>query len=222
MLRVNEIYKSIQGEGIDSGRITVFLRLTGCNLKCIWCDTKYAYDEGKEKSIDEVFNEILKHNTRLICITGGEPLTQLTDLNLLLDRLVIAGYQISIETNGSLDITKLAFFDDPSIRINLDVKGPSSGMEKTNMLSNLNNLSDKDQVKFILQSPEDFELLKTVLNDYKSVLRDVNIILTPVGGTKLKNIADHILKDELFKQFTRLRVLPQIHKLIWAEKTRGV
>jgi len=219
---VNEIYKSIQGEGIDSGRITVFLRLTGCNLKCIWCDTKYAYDEGKEKSIDEVFNEILKHNTRLICITGGEPLTQLTDLNLLLDRLVIAGYQISIETNGSLDITKLAFFDDPSIRINLDVKGPSSGMEKTNMLSNLNNLSDKDQVKFILQSPEDFELLKTVLNDYKSVLRDVNIILTPVGGTKLKNIADHILKDELFKQFTRLRVLPQIHKLIWAEKTRGV
>ena len=221
-MRINEIYRSLQGEGIDSGRITTFIRMTGCNLRCKFCDTTYSYEEGEEMSVDEVFNEIIKHNNRLICITGGEPLTQLDELNALQDRLIISDYSVSIETNGSLDITKLVHFDDPSVRINLDVKGPSSGMEKNNILSNLNNLSDKDQVKFILQSPEDFELLKTVLNDYKSVLRDVNIILTPVGGTKLKNIADHILKDDLFKQFTRLRVLPQIHKLIWAEKTRGV
>jgi 7-carboxy-7-deazaguanine synthase len=209
-MKINEIFHSIQGEGILMGAPTVFVRFTGCNLRCEWCDTQYAYDEGEELTPDEVMQKVRDHLTTHVCITGGEPLLQ-SDAISLVQILSHEGYTVLLETNGSQSIEELPCLD--SLIISLDIKCPSSGMHEKMDFSNLEILGPNDQLKFIVGDKEDYEFAKGVIDRYKPIC---SIIMTPVGGIELKSLAEWVLKDGLV-----VRVLPQLHKMIWGEK-RGV
>lgn len=205
-----EIFHSIQGEGILIGIPTTFIRTTGCNLRCSWCDTKYAYEEGKEMSIEEIMAKVKDFPTNHVCITGGEPLLQ-KDTFRLIQRLCDEGYEVCLETNGSKSIEEMPCLD--SLMVSLDIKCPSSGMHKEMALSNLELLGPNDQLKFIIGDEKDYVHAKEVIAKHNPIC---SIIMMPVGGRELKNLAEWVLKDGL-----KVRVLPQLHKLIWGEK-RGV
>lgn len=209
-MMINEIFYSLQGEGILIGTPTIFIRTTGCNLRCSWCDTKYAYEEGEEMALDEIVDKVKDYPSSHICITGGEPLLQ-KDVIKLIQRLSDDGFEISLETNGSKSVEDLPCLD--SLMISLDIKCPSSGMHEKMDFSNLELLSPNDQLKFIVENEEDYIYAKNIIDRYKPVC---TIIITPVGGLELKNLAEWILKDGL-----KVRVLPQLHKFIWGEK-KGV
>jgi 7-carboxy-7-deazaguanine synthase len=206
-MKINEIFFSVQGEGLCSGLPTIFIRTTGCNLRCSYCDTKYAYCEGKETSIDDILSEISKFDCNRICITGGEPLMQ-QNLIELLQRL--KKYSVSIETNGSLSIAHLP----KEVMISLDIKCPSSGQTSKMKLENLDLLKDSDQVKFIMDTKEDYDFAKSIVLSKKVS----NAIFSPVGGLNAKEIVDNLLKDGL----NDVRVGLQIHKIIWNPQKRGV
>lgn len=209
-MMINEIFSSLQGEGILIGTPTTFIRTTGCNLRCSWCDTKYAYEEGKEMTLEEIMGKVKDYPTSHICITGGEPLLQ-KDVIKLIQRLSDDGYEICLETNGSQSVEDLPCLD--SLMISLDVKCPSSGMHEKMDFSNLELLSPNDQLKFIVENEEDYIYARNIIDRYKPIC---TIIITPVGGLELKNLAEWILKDGL-----KVRILPQLHKLIWGER-KGV
>jgi 7-carboxy-7-deazaguanine synthase len=209
-MKINEIFYSLQGEGILIGVPTTFIRTTGCNLRCSWCDTKYAYEEGKEMSIEEIVAKVKDFPAIYISITGGEPLIQKDTINLI-QRLNDAGYEICLETNGSKSIEELPCLD--SLMISLDIKCPSSGMHEEMEFSNLELLSPNDQLKFIIDDENDYKYAKNIIAKYGPIC---SIIMMPVGGKELKNLAEWVLKDRL-----KVRVLPQLHKLIWSGK-RGV
>ncbi|MFO7991645.1 MAG: radical SAM protein [Thermoplasmata archaeon] len=211
---VCEIFYSIQGEGILIGLPTVFLRTSGCNLRCTWCDTKYAYEKGIEYSIDELVDELHGFPSKRLCITGGEPMLQ-DDLIELIDELQ-GQFDISVETNGSLDILPLVERD---IMVSMDYKTPSSDMTDKMLEEDLKKLRERDQLKFVINDEVDYEFAKKVLEN-----ADVQseIVLQPTAGTtedvsyssygpdKLKRIAAWVMRDAL-----DVRILPQLHKVIW-------
>ncbi len=209
-MKINEIYRSIQGEGILIGVPTTFIRTTGCNLRCSWCDTKYAYEEGKEMAIEEILAKVKEHSAIHICITGGEPLLQ-QEIVKLVQELSDEGYQICFETNGTRSIEELPCLD--SLMISLDIKCPSSDMNEKMDLTNMELLGPNDQLKFIIGDRNDYEYAKRIIEEHKPIC---SIIMTPVGGKELKELVEWIIKDGL-----NVRVLPQLHKLIWGD-ARGV
>ncbi|OPY31020.1 MAG: molybdenum cofactor biosynthesis protein A [Methanomassiliicoccales archaeon PtaU1.Bin124] len=208
-MKVCEIFRSLQGEGTLIGTPTTFIRLTGCNLDCNWCDTAYARNEGKEMTVEQILMEVDELETHFVCVTGGEPLMQ-KGINELLEELLDDGYHVSLETNGSYSLEDLPCSMD--LLVSMDVKCPSSGMEDRMVLENLELLSPVDQLKFIVADRSDmmyaFELLE------KNPVQ-CNIIFTPVGGMDLKPVADFVLKKKL-----NARVLPQLHKIIWGDERK--
>jgi 7-carboxy-7-deazaguanine synthase len=223
-MRINEIFYSIQGEGIYSGLPMAFVRVMGCNLRCKWCDTKYAYSEGEEFTTDEIIEQIKKFPTKKVCITGGEPMLQ-EDTPALINRLIELGYTIYLETNGSISLGQLQQLE--VIKISIDIKCPSSGEENKMDYSNLELLRAGDQLKFIIADEADYKFAKEIVVKCSST-RPFEVIFTPVtwpddnsddnkSGFNLQKLAEIILDDGL-----RVRILPQLHKLIWPERTRGV
>ncbi len=204
---INEMFLSIQGEGRTMGLPTVFVRLSGCNLECRWCDTRYAEEGGSEMSVEEVLAGVNGYRTRHVCLTGGEPLWH-DETPELISRLLKEGKHVSLETNGSLSIAGLP--DDPQLMISMDYKCPSSGMEDRMLLDNLRHLRPKDQLKFVVADKDDLERAEDVLRKYEP---DCPAILTPVGGLTLAPVVEFVLKRKL-----EVRVLPQLHKLIWGDR----
>ena len=174
-MRICEIFHSIQGEGLMMGVPTTFVRTVGCNLRCEWCDTQYSMDGGEEMSLDAIMERIgdVKH----VCVTGGEPMLQ-PEMPELLRRLVSAGKQVVLETNGSVDLSDVP--RDPLMLISMDIKCPSSGMTDRMLYSNLSLLSRKDQLKFIVRDDDDFDFALDVLKRYPV---DTNVIFGPVRWT---------------------------------------
>lgn len=209
-MKVIEIFTSLQGEGVLMGTPTTFVRFEGCNLDCQWCDTKYAREGGREMTPHQVLDEVEERNVPFVCLTGGEPMLQGGILEVI-EELLDSDHHVTIETNGSVPLDPLPTSDD--ILISMDVKCPSSGMSHRLYRDNLTFLGPQDQLKFIIADRVDYLYAKKVLRE-----NEVNcpIIMTPVGGTELRDLATWVLEDRLW-----VRVLPQLHKLIWGEK-RGV
>lgn len=209
-MRINEIFHSLQGEGLHMGLPTVFVRLTGCNLRCRWCDTTYAYDEGEDMALDDVLAAVAAYTTKRVCITGGEPLHQEEATIALARSLVGQGYTVSVETNGSLPVDQLVKSD---VEVVMDVKCPSSGADREMRLENIGMLRDTDQLKFVIEDEGDLSHAKTILEGQRPRCA---VILSPVGGTVPEWLAGRVLEEGL-----DVRVLPQLHKLIWGNR-RGV
>jgi len=212
-LKVNEIFFSIQGESSQAGRPCVFVRLTYCNLRCSYCDTEYAFYEGVEMEIDEIISEIQKYNCKLIEITGGEPLVQKNSL-LLMKMLCDLDYEVMLETSGSLLINEV----DPRVKIIMDLKCPSSLMEKKNNYKNLNYLKPNDELKFVIGDRNDYEWSKEIIQK-NNLEGKVEILFSPVFE-KIQpiDIVQWILEDKL----TFVRFQLQMHKYIWQPNARGV
>lgn len=206
-MKINEIFYSIQGEGKWTGFPNIFIRTTGCNLRCSYCDTKYAYTEGTEKTINEITKEIKRYNCKKICITGGEPLQQ-KEIIELINHLINCKYNIIVETNGSLKIDSL--IDKKKLIISLDIKTPSSEMHKKMFLQNINILRKKDQLKFIIKNRKDYEFAKKIIKKFKP---KCDVFFQPVWITNPKKLAKWILDDNLKVKFGI-----QIHKIIWGDK----
>ena len=209
-MKINEIFYSIQGEGKWTGLPNVFIRTSGCNLRCTYCDTKYAYENGKEISIQKIVSEIKKYDCKNICITGGEPLLQ-KDILKLIDQLLSLKYNICIETNGSINIKDL--LEKKHILISMDIKCPSSNMDEKMFFKNISMLRTEDQLKFIINDKKDYDYAKKVIVKYKP---ECFIFLQPVWGTNIKKLAHWIIKDKL-----NVRLGLQLQKIIWSEK-KGV
>jgi 7-carboxy-7-deazaguanine synthase len=213
-LKVNEIFFSIQGESSYAGRPCAFIRLTGCNLRCIYCDTQYAYEEGTLLEIPEIVRQVSLFNCRLVEITGGEPLLQ-EQTPELIRMLLDQDFTVLLETNGSQDI---GVVDERCIRI-LDIKCPSSGESEKNRLENLDALTPNDELKFVIGSRQDYDYAKFILSTFlpeRSHLKPP--LLSPVfGQVDTQALAQWILQDRL-----DVRLQLQLHKLIWDPERRGV
>lgn len=212
MLKVNEIFYSIQGEGTNAGLPCVFIRLTFCNLRCSYCDSEYAFHEGKDYSIDELISEVKNYNCNLVEVTGGEPLIQEESL-ILMEELCKLNYDVMLETGGSLPIKNV----NKSVIIILDLKCPSSKMEKKNLYENIDFLKPNDEVKFVIGNKEDFDWSKEIIEKY-NLTKKCNVLFSPVFS-KIENVelAEWILKDNL-----NVRFQIQLHKQIWDPNKRGV
>lgn len=205
-MRICEIFRSIQGEGLTMGLPTVFVRTVGCNLRCSWCDTDYSFEGGTEMTVDQVLAEI--GDARLVCLTGGEPMLQKESYSLI-SRLTMKGIKVVLETNGSVDLSPVAF--NPDVMLSMDIKCPSSGMSDKMLDSNISLLTRKDQLKFVVADDADFDYAQSYLNDHPV---DTNVVFSPVGGVdKLQWLVDCLLKSGL-----DARVLPQLHKIIWGDR----
>jgi 7-carboxy-7-deazaguanine synthase len=214
MLTVNEIFYSIQGESTYAGWPCVFIRLTGCNLRCRYCDTTYAYDQGEDMALDFLVAKVEDFNCNLVEVTGGEPLLQNRTPSLI-SALIKNKHAVLLETNGSQDISTV---DNRCIRI-VDIKCPSSGMERATYWKNLEYLTAQDQLKFVIANREDYVYAKTVLSN-PLVKRNEKLVvnLSPVfNEIELKELATWILEDKL-----RARLHIQLHKYIWGENAKGV
>jgi len=204
-MRICEIFTSIQGEGKWVGIPQVFVRLSGCNLRCRWCDTPSAleYESGKEMSVSEVVEQVEREGKELksVCITGGEPLLQLEEVKELVKQLRLKGYSILLETNGTIGDKKL--FSEVEC-VSMDIKTPSSG-EKSD-LTLLSLLSTKDQVKLVIEDEKDYTYAKKIL---KKIVPEIEIIFQPQGIERAQWLARKVLEDKL-----QVRVLPQLHKIL--------
>jgi 7-carboxy-7-deazaguanine synthase len=214
LLKVNELFYSIQGESSHAGRPCVFVRLTGCNLRCSYCDTRYAYDEGQNLEIDEIIDSVTSYRCRLIEITGGEPLIQ-KETPELIHQLLERGFEVLLETNGSLDISNI---DDRCVKI-VDIKCPSSGEVKNNDLENLKRLSDNDEIKFVIGSEADYVYAKKIM----SLIWKRNLkIKPPVFSPVHKQMDPKLLAEWILADHIDVRMQIQLHKIIWGAETRGV
>ena len=212
MLKINEIYASIQGESSHTGLPCVFIRLTGCNLRCSWCDTAYAFYDGKNLTVEETLQKVETFGLLLVEITGGEPLLQ-EDVYPLMETLLKKGYRVMLETSGALPIDKVP---EKVIKI-LDIKCPGSGEEKKNHLENLKFLSPHDEVKFVLLDRADYEWSRDMLRKYDMV-PSKQVLFSPVyDKLNLKDLSQWILKDRL-----AVRLQTQLHKVIWSKDAIGV
>ncbi|HVO73877.1 MAG TPA: 7-carboxy-7-deazaguanine synthase QueE [Ignavibacteriaceae bacterium] len=212
MLKVNEIYFSIQGESSKAGFPCVFIRLTYCNLRCVYCDTAYAFYEGTDFTEDEILNEVKKYGCRLVEITGGEPLVQQEALELM-KRLCDEGYEVMLETGGSLPIENI----DKRVMIIMDLKCPSSGMLKKNNYENIGFLKSFDEIKFVIGNSEDYEWSKEIVKKYELTGRCSVLFSTVFGRLEPIDLAEWILKDKL-----NVRFQLQMHKYIWDPSAKGV
>jgi 7-carboxy-7-deazaguanine synthase len=211
-MKVNEIFASIQGESSLSGYPSVFVRLTGCNLRCSYCDTRYAYYEGEELDISTVVTKVKSYGIKLVSVTGGEPLLS-SGVHSLIKALFSAGFSVIIETNGSLDIGGL---DERVIRV-MDIKCPGSGMDHKMLWDNIGKLREKDDVKFVVTSEEDYNWAKEVAFRYR-LFDKVKVLFSP--AYKLfppDELARLMVRDGL-----KARLQPQLHKVIWPQIERGV
>lgn len=207
-LRLTEIFLSLQGESDSIGWPTVFVRLTGCPLRCVWCDTEYSFHGGEWKEIDLIVSTVADFGVRHVCVTGGEPLAQKRCL-VLLEDLCDQGFEVSLETSGALDIAGV----DPRVRRVVDLKAPGSGEMERNLWSNLEHLNGKDQLKIVLAGREDYEWAVAKVIEHR--LNDrCPVMFSPVHG-KLppRDLADWIVADRLPVRFQM-----QLHKLLWGDQ----
>ena len=212
MIKINEIYLSVQGESTHTGLPCIFIRLTGCNLRCSWCDTAYAFHEGKNMSIDEILQKVENFGIHLVEITGGEPLMQ-DNVYTLMRRLIEKGYKVMLETGGSISLERVP---KDVIKI-MDLKCPGSGEQEKNNLDNLKLLAPHDEVKFVILDKKDYEWSRDIIKRYK-INETAHILISPVfDKLELKEIVKWILKDRL-----PVRLQTQLHKIIWDKNTIGV
>lgn len=206
-LRVNEIFYSLQGESSTIGLPTVFVRLTGCPLRCQYCDTEYAFTEGSDHTIDDIMQRIAEHDPEYICVTGGEPLAQ-ENSHLLLSQLCDQGYQVSLETSGALDVGKV----DSRVSKIMDIKTPDSGESARNLWSNLDHITDHDELKFVICSRDDYEWSKDIAMSYQ--LFEKRTLFSPsFGEIDAQELADWIIEDHL-----PVRFQVQLHKYLWDDE----
>jgi len=212
-LTVNEIYVSVQGESTWAGLPCVFVRLTFCDLRCTYCDTTYAFYEGKKRPVAEIVQEVLAFDCPLVELTGGEPLLQKNSLPLM-TALCDAGRTVLIETSGAHDISRV----DPRVHRIMDLKTPSSGECKRNLFSNIEHLNKGDEVKFVIGTREDYEWAREQIRTHRLDQRVNTVLLSPIfGKIEAKDIVDWMLADKLPARFQL-----QMHKFIWEPTKKGV
>jgi 7-carboxy-7-deazaguanine synthase len=214
MLRVTEIFRSVQGESTHAGRPCTFVRLTGCPMRCVWCDSEYTFTGGEHVSIDGVIAQVQSLGCQLVEVTGGEPLAQKEGFRLV-SRLCDAGFEVLIETGGYVSTEEL----DQRASVILDVKCPTSAEASRNHWPNLDRLrSDKDEVKFVVVDRGDWEFAKEVIARYELQTRAKAVLISPAWGqVDLKELAEWISSSGL-----NIRMQLQLHKYIWGAETRGV
>ncbi|HZY10903.1 MAG TPA: radical SAM protein [Bacteroidota bacterium] len=211
-LVINEIFHSIQGESSHMGRPCVFVRLTYCNLRCTYCDTEYAFYDGKEMSIDEIVNVVTGYRCKLVEVTGGEPLFQ-ANVYELMSRLCNEGFEVLLETGGSLEISRV----DPRVKRIIDFKCPSSGMMKKNYWENVHYLRQSDEIKFVIGAKEDYEWSKQMIREYKIGERCPILMSVVFGELEPLQLVEWILEDKL-----NVRFQLQMHKYMWSPEMKGV
>lgn len=204
-LRITEIFASLQGESSRVGLPTVFVRLTGCPLRCVWCDTEYAFQGGETRTLESILNEVIAHGLRHVCVTGGEPLAQKSCLALL-TALCDAGFSVSLETSGALDVSAV----DPRVARIVDLKAPGSGEVERNRWENLPLLGPNDEIKIVLADENDYAWAREVIANNDLSTR-CSILLSPVQGQlNPGDLADWIVRDRLPVRFQL-----QLHKILW-------
>ena len=208
MLKITEVFHSLQGEARDAGRPTVFIRLTGCPLRCVYCDSEYAFYGGEWQHIDQLMLEVAQYNTPYVCVTGGEPLSQKRCLQLL-DRLCDSGYEVSLETSGAIDVSQV----NPKVSRVVDIKTPDSGEVERNLWENLEVLSRNDQLKFVICSRKDYDWCVSEIRS-RGLERRLDILFSPVWGkVDPAWLAEWILEDRL-----NVRMQLQLHKILWGDE----
>lgn len=206
-VRITEIFTSIQGESSRVGLPTVFIRLTGCPLRCAWCDTEYAFQGGKSQLVDEIVAEATATGVRNVCVTGGEPLAQKSCMTLL-SRLCDAGFSVSLETSGALDISAV----DARVSRIMDLKAPGSGESERNRIENIQHLTRHDEVKFVLADRRDYEWACSIINEHRLTER-CDVLFSPVHGSlPADTLADWVIGDRLPVRFQL-----QLHKILWQD-----
>ena len=211
-LKINEIYRSIQGESSYTGLPCVFVRLTYCNLRCTYCDTVYAFYEGRDYTMDQALEEVRRYQCPLVEITGGEPLLQ-KEVFPFMDRLVGAGFTVLLETSGSVDISNV----NPAVIKIMDLKCPSSGECDRNVYANLDRLRPHDEIKFVIGSREDYLWAKSTLEQYRLTERFKVLLSTVFHQLQPSQAVEWLLEDNL-----KVRFQLQAHKYIWEPNTKGV
>ncbi len=207
-LRINEIFFSLQGETSRVGLPTVFVRLTGCPLRCNYCDTTYAFSGGQTMTQDAILAEVARHGAHYVTVTGGEPLAQKNCLSLL-QALCDAGYEVSLETGGALDVSGV---DVRVVKV-LDIKTPASGEVEKNLWGNLEHLQPHDEIKFVLCDEADYQWAKQVLQERELAKRCAVLFSPAQGQLAAKDVAEWILRDRL-----PVRLQVQLHKLLWGNE----
>lgn len=208
-LRINEIFHSLQGESRTVGLPTTFVRLTGCPLRCGYCDTEYAFHDGSQMAITDIVATVKENGARHVCVTGGEPLAQPNSL-VLMRELCDAGFDVSIETSGAMDIAEI----DPRVSVVMDLKTPGSNECDRNLLSNINHLKPSDQVKFVICDRRDYEWAKAKVDQYDLGDRVDEVLFSPsFAQVSAKELAEWILSDRL-----SVRMQLQLHKFIWGDE----
>ena len=206
-LRISEIFYSLQGESDTSGIPTVFVRLAGCPLRCTWCDTEYAFSGGSWMSLDEIVGKVAEHRAHYVTVTGGEPLAQ-KSCRALLTMLCDAGYRVSLETGGALDLSGV----DKRVTCVMDLKPPASGECHRNLYENIEHLKAGDQIKFVISGREDYEWARDLVRG-RNLPDECQVLFSPVWGTDAAALAEWILSDHLAVRFQL-----QLHKLLWGER----
>ena len=207
-LKITEIFLSLQGEARDAGWPTVFVRLTGCPLRCQYCDTAYAFFGGEWRGIDQILAEVASHGVRHVCVTGGEPLAQKRCLDLL-RRLSDAGYRVSLETSGAIDVADV----DPRVSRVVDIKTPGSAEVERNRWENLPLLTAHDQIKFVICSRDDYDWARGIVAEHRLSER-CDVLFSPSkSDVSARDLADWIVQDRLPVKFQM-----QLHKLLWNDE----
>lgn len=207
-LRISEIFYSLQGESRSVGQPTVFVRLTGCPLRCGYCDSEYAFYGGTRQTLPDILQTVADFDPQLVCVTGGEPLAQPASLDLL-TQLCDAGYQVSLETSGAMPVVDI----DPRVSIVMDIKTPGSGEVSRNLYANVDHLRNKDQVKFVILDRDDYEWSRFKVEELRLLERVGEVLFSPAfEQLPARQLADWILADRL-----QVRLQIQLHKLLWGD-----